>query len=457
MDASTLIQAPEPLYPPPYGFFIILLCFAIAGYYVLENGANMADIGVNWAESRCQPHIMPLAGLFGHDVNENFQFCLQQIIQDKTKSTTGPFAQGMSGFTGILTNLMNSANSFRVTLATLVGGILKIVSEFKARMMALMSRVKITAGRMKALMYRVYGTMFAVIYMGLSAQAGLLNFGDSFVFKFIDAFCFPPEQPIMLETGVKKPISQIQLGDLLLGGHRVTSTYQFNANGQEMVRLGSVEVSANHFVQWNGKWLMARDHPDALTIPSWSGGVKRPLICLSTDDHQLELGSYIFADYDETEKGNHGTQQWINASINGCKPDTPYPYNSYEIGLLSTTRIKTINGFKEIGSIQLGEQLSETSYVVGIQNSLVYDVCRLPSGTLIGAGSLIWSNDKEQWIRAGIQYESHSVLYAYEMVSLFVSPGAMYELEEGLILRDAMEVYSPETKKIYAEILLRKS
>jgi len=457
MDASTLIQAPEPLYPEPYGFFIILLCFAIAGYYVMENGANMADIGVNWAENRCQPHIMPLAGLFGHDVNENFQFCLQQIIQDKTKSTTGPFAQGMSGFTGILTNLMNSANSFRVTLATLVGGILKIVSEFKARMMALMSRVKITAGRMKALMYRVYGTMFAVIYMGLSAQAGLLNFGDSFVFKFIDAFCFPPEQPVMLESGVEKPISQIQMGDVLLGGHRVTSTYQFNADGQEMVRLGSVEVSANHFVQFNGLWLMARDHPDALTLIPWSGGLKRPLICLSTDDHQFELGSYTFADYDETEKGNAGTQQWINASLNGCKPDTPHPYNSYEIGLLPTTRIKTLNGFKEIGSIQLGEQLSETHCVVGIQNSQIYDICTLPDGTLLGAGSLIWSKDKEQWIRAGIQYNSQSVLYPYEMISLFVSPGAMYELEDGTIIRDAMEVYSPETKKIYAEILLRKS
>jgi hypothetical protein len=299
--------------------------------------------------------------------------------------------------------------------------------------------------------------MFAVIYMGLSAQAGLLNFGDSFVFKFIDAFCFPPEQPVMLESGVEKPISQIQMGDVLLGGHRVTSTYQFNADGQEMVRLGSVEVSANHFVQFNGLWLMARDHPDALTLIPWSGGLKRPLICLSTDDHQFELGSYTFADYDETEKGNAGTQQWINASLNGCKPDTPHPYNSYEIGLLPTTRIKTLNGFKEIGSIQLGERLSETHCVVGIQNSQIYDICTLPDGTLLGAGSLIWSKDKEQWIRAGIQYNSQSVLYPYEMISLFVSPGAMYELEDGTIIRDAMEVYSPETKKIYAEILLRKS
>ena len=457
MDASTLIQAPEPLYPAPYGFFIMLLCFAIAGYYVMENGANMADIGVNWAENRCQPHIMPLAALFGHDVNENFQFCLQQIIQDKTKSTTGPFAQGMSGFTGILTNLMNSANSFRVTLATLVGGILKIVSEFKARMMALMSRVKITAGRMKALMYRVYGTMFAVIYMGLSAQAGLLNFGDSFVFKFIDAFCFPPEQPVMLDSGIEKPISEIQMGDLLLGGHRVTSTYQFNANGQEMVRLGSVEVSANHFVQLNGNWVMARNHPDAVRIQSWSGGVTRPLICLSTEDHQFQLGSYTFADYDETEKGNEGTQQWINASLNGYRSDTPHPYTSYEIGLLPTTRIKTLNGFKEIRSIQLGEQLSETNFVVGIQNSLVNDLCALPNGTIIGAGSLIWLKDIGHWVRAGNQYGTHSVLYPYKTISLFVSPGAMYELEDGTLVRDAMEVYSPETKKVYAEILLRKS
>ena len=40
------------------------------------------------------------------------------------------------------------------------------------------------------------------------------------------------------------------------------------------------------------------------------------------------------------------------------------------------------------------------------------------------------------------------------VIALFVNPGAYYELEDGTIIRDAMEIYSPDTKKAYADILL---
>jgi hypothetical protein len=164
-------------YPVPYILAFFLTVLAIGIFILIDNLSDISEIRNNWPKHRCKPQYMVLAGLFGKDVNENFEFCLQQKIQDSTKGVTGPFTSGMFGFTNILSNLMESANSFRVMLATLVGGIIKIVSEFKARMTALMGRVKITAGRMKAMMYRVYGTMFAVMYMGISAQTGISNFG----------------------------------------------------------------------------------------------------------------------------------------------------------------------------------------------------------------------------------------------------------------------------------------
>ena len=463
MDASASMS-PNPAEEPsrPYAMFIMLLTFAIGIYIAIENGASALTVGTNWAENRCQPQYMLLAGLFGHDVNENFQFCLNQIIQDKTKGATGPFASGMMGFTGILSNLMNSANSFRVTLATLVGGILKIISEFQARFTALASRIKITAVRMKVMMNRVYGMMFSIIYMGLSAVTGVLNFGDSFVFKFIDTFCFPPETPIALENGVVKPISEIELGDYLEGGHRVTSVYQFAADGQEMVRVGSVEVSSNHFVQFNGRWIAAKDHPDAYRVADWSGGNTRPLICLSTEDHIIDLQGFRFADYDETEEGNNETQVWVNESLNGgrrdanSRPGTPYPEASYDIGVSSTTKIKTLNGLQEIGKVELGTYITKTDRVIGIQRSLITDISKLPSGQIIGSGTLIWVPQTNKWIRAGHLYSMDLSYLSYqtETVSLFVSPGANYELEDGTIVRDAMEVYSPETKKAYAEKML---
>lgn len=442
--------------PAPYLWLLLLLLVCIGGFAAIEWGAGLSDIKNNWSEYRCQPHIMPFAGIFGENTNDNFQFCLQQIIQKQTAGVTAPFAHGMFGFTGVLTNLMDSANSFRTMLATLVGGVIKIVSEFQNRMTALMGRVKITASRMKAMMYRVYGTMFAVVYMGLSAQTGIANFGDTFIFKFIDTFCFPPEQGILLESGEEMVISNIIVGDVLMGGHRVESTYMFMADGQPMVSLRGIHVSSNHLVASNGIWVMAKDHPDAIPIEEWKGGSKRPLICLTTHDHIIDIGSYIFADYDETEKGNQPTQQWVNSCLNGLPERTPYEEVSYEVGLYFLEKVKTLDGEKRVVDIQLGDRLTEKAIVVGILNTEVTEVCILPSGARVATGTLIYNKPTEQWLRACTVYPVYKLKESADMVALFVSPGASYELRGGEILRDAMEIYSPQTKRAYTDSLLGK-
>lgn len=446
------------MYPVPYLWFLLVILIAVGLYALIEYGSNLSNIQANWPEYRCQPHMMPLAGLFGHDVNENFQFCIQQIIQENTKGVAGPFAQGMGGFTGILTNLMNSANSFRTMLATLVGGVVKIISEFKARMTALMSRIKITSSRMKAMMYRVYGTMFAVMYMGMSAQTGIANFGDSFIFKFIDTFCFPPEQPIQLYDGTVIAISTVKVGNILTNGHRVETIYKFAADGQDMVMLGNVIVSSNHFVRFNDKWVMAKDHPDANITGPWRGGLERPLVCLTTHDHILPIGPYIFADYDETNDGDAITREWVGNSLNGKKQKIlPHPNESYEVGAYSLTKVLTLDGYKALCTIQLGAMITDKAKVVGIQVSETSDVCRLPDGQLLAAGALLWSPLKGEWIRAYTMYPIEKVLDPIETIALFVSPGAQYMLEGGILVRDAMEVYSPDTKQAYANALLNQS
>jgi hypothetical protein len=292
--------------------------------------------------------------------------------------------------------------------------------------------------------------------MGMSAQTGIANFGDTFIFKFVDTFCFPPEQEVILESGEKIPISDVVVNDILQGGHRVQTTYMFAADGQEMVTLGNVEVSSNHFVKYNGKWIMARDHPDAKISKSWSGGKERPLICLTTHDHILPIGNYIFADYDETDEANAITQGWVDTSLNGRRKLTPHPNVSYDVGSPYTTMVKTLNGYKPLYDIKLGDKLNERDTVIGIQVSEINDFSSLPDNQRIARGALVWNSNKGEWVRAYSIYPD-AISGPTETIALFVSPGAKYEIQGGHIIRDAMEIYSPDTKKSYAEILLKKN
>jgi hypothetical protein len=200
---------------------------------------------------------------------------------------------------------------------------------------------------------------------------------------------------------------------------------------------------------------MARDHPDANSIEEWNGGKDRPLFCLTTHDHILPVGNYIFADYDETDEANAITQGWVDTSLNGKRKDTPRPDVSYEVGSPSNVRVKTINGFKPLCEIRLGDKISETDTVVGIQISETNEFCTLQNSQKIARGALLWNSTRGEWLRA---YATRPITISIpvETIALFVSPGAKYELEGGYIVRDAMEVYSPDTKKSYAEVLLRK-
>ena len=75
----------------------------------------------------------------------------------------------------------------------------------------------------------------------------------------------------------------------------------------------------------------------------------------------------------------------------------------------------------------------------------------------IAAGGLLWSPLKGEWIRAYTMYPIEKISEPLETIALFVSPGAQYTLEGGYIVRDAMEIYSPDTKAAYANALINQS
>jgi hypothetical protein len=79
--STQIVSTQGRTYSPPYMSFIFLILLLIGIFFGLEYISNIAQTSNNWSEVRCEPQNMLLAGLYGHDANENFQFCLQQDNQ----------------------------------------------------------------------------------------------------------------------------------------------------------------------------------------------------------------------------------------------------------------------------------------------------------------------------------------------------------------------------------------
>ncbi len=416
--------------------------------------SNTKEIADNWPKYRCSPTVMPFAGFYGYDAAENFNFCTKAIFEGQAETLLGPFGAILATFVGTLSTLIQSANSMRVQLATLVGGVTKITKEFQDRITQVMFRTQITASRIRMLMGRLFGTFYAVIFMGLSGITAVTNFGDTFLFKFLDTFCFPPETLVELEGySTPVPIASAKIGDRFKAtGKDITAIFSFYSDGQPMVQFpNGLQVSTNHYMKHEGKWIQARQHPDAVPAGQWSGGYVRPLICLNTSDHVLPIQGYTFLDYDETDDGDMETMAWVEKTVNGGTLLSTKKNLEYSPSVSAETKIR-INATTtiEAGKLKLGDVVS-TGMIRGIIKKKVSRICELAKNEWVSEGTLTWCPEKAMWVRAAEIYTVHPLAQDNIFYNFVVTPTAQIELASGQQIRDYVEVHSPESEQFYAK------
>ena len=466
MEPSDVSKILPNLQQPPqqnvWFYFICLLIFLIFILYSIIYGMDIANISNSWAENRCKPHVMPFASLYGYNTAENFKYCMTNIIKDQAGDSLGPIYQILSGFIGTISTLVQMANSLRVSLATLFGGITKVFQEFGERINSLIVRIRVATVRIKMLFGRLFATFYAVIYMGMSGITAVSNFGDTFLFKFLDTFCFDPDTLVEIEGKGHIPVKDVIIGDIFSKTKsRVTATFAFYSNGQPMVLLPQqtsnysqpIIVSTNHYVRLpSGQYEPAAAHPAAIPIAPWAGGTDRPLICFNTHDHKIPIGDYLFLDYDETERGDRETMRAIKNIVNNSKDKEDDTIHEYSPGISDMTKIalKQTGTFCVAKNIKLGQTI-QSGKIVGIVKKEVKHFVRIGQD-LISASSLIWRPKTDSWERAynvGIPIQKNDIAYSF-----VVTPSATIMTHHGLSIRDYVEVHSPDSEDAYKKEII---
>jgi hypothetical protein len=108
--------------------------------------------------------------------------------------------------------------------------------------------------------------------------------------------CFDKDVQVKMDNGQFKNMKDIQAGDILENGNRVTAKMQLNAVGIRMFNIGGIIVSESHIVKNGDKWLPVINHPDAQEIH----GYNEPyLYCVNTNTKEIILNGLLFTDWDE--------------------------------------------------------------------------------------------------------------------------------------------------------------
>ena len=455
------------LRPPPrflsawqmLGFVITTFIFLIVLVYTRFSIGSI-ELDANWEEQRCRPDVMMTSGLYGKDAEANVQHCMTKGFDARAKKTVIPFYSIMGAFGDTLSSLITSINSTKVTFATLVGSASTVFTEFSSRLQNMFYRMYSSVVQMKLLMSRIFSTMNAIMYMGQSAIQAGMNFERTDLWNTIRNFsCFDPHTQILTINRGIQSIKDIQIGDTLENGQKVTGVFQFNGDGQEMVIIpeGRITVSGPHAVLQGSKWIKSSEHPDSIRSQSWNGGNKRPLICLNTTNHTIQIGKYTFTDYDETAQGNKSAMSSAIHMLNGSQSAARGSYSSphtFTRGCHPDTLIRLKDGSAvPANTITLGTSLSHGT-VTGLVKTYVTEVCYYGNEVFTPA-TAVWSEQHKKYMRLGDFIQPQLLESPAIFCAFFVSPSAIIETSEGTMFRDYLEIHSNQIESSYADALYK--
>jgi hypothetical protein len=328
---------------------IIVIMVFIAGY--IFSTYAIGYINNNWNEYRCQPLYMMIAGLIGHDPDENHKYCQALLASTYSEDTTVKMEQKESLFKKALESIQESGNEIVNKLDTMSGvhneatsGIVKVINNFKAVIMFMMEKLKVIIKKLLAIATVIIYTLFSTVIFMKSMMGGTLGALD-------DIICFAKNTMI---DGT--PIQDIKIGGNIL------ATMEFNYNKDYIYEYKGVKVTEDHYIL-EDKWKKVKDSKLAKKIPFSDDKV----YCLVTKNNRIVIDNAIFSDFISINGYANGViRNSILMSMDSNSLSDIDLDNYYESGILDTQIVTTDKGMKQVGELKLNDMLFQYGKVTGV-------------------------------------------------------------------------------------------
>ena len=408
-------------------FVFTVFCYC---YFMQKREEIYADWNNNRCKPQYIPIAGFIAAPEGQSVssytNENFQYCLNAEATSLAGYTLQPVMYMVSAVSSIIEAIENAINSMRNMFSILrgyvaefvkmiMGKILNITAPLIRIFIALLDSLQKTQGvlatgvftllsvyyglqSLVGSIFEIFAKMFLLMIIiitlcwivpftipmaiGLSATfviiAAILSvlmvfyvliFGIKAINipKLPKHKCFDKNVPIHLEGNVVKPISQVNAGDILENGTKITATMRLSATNVKMFNLNNIIVSESHIVKYGDKWMPVKEHPDAIEIQDYN---EPYLYCFNTNSKEIILNGILFTDWDEIyEDTLLNVLDAIPTNIfeKDHKKQCANIHRYLDVGFDKETQIDLIGKTnKKIKDIQIGDKLLSGGKVYGI-------------------------------------------------------------------------------------------
>jgi hypothetical protein len=400
--------------------FITLFVFLVYSYcQIMQKKEAIAD---DWVNQRCKPQNMPFAGFITHPegttpfqyTNENFQYCVQNILTNITSYALEPFQFMITAITDIF-NSMNSSiqnirevinklrNNMKEFTENILSRVLNVMIPIQKMFIALMDTFNKIQGIMTGGLYTMLGTYntlqslmgaileliikvlitLVVIIVGLwvlpftwpaAASMSAVFLAIAIPLSIIIVFmkevlhiksssipklrCFDRKTKIYLYDNTFKFIEDVKIGDTCLDGSVITAKIKVTSEELDMYNLNGIIISGCHVIKYNNNWIPVREHPCSIRIHRYN---EPYLYCLNTSTKTIVLNNITFTDWDEIYDDN--LEFILNYKTIGTTDNIS---KTLDNGFSKNTKINLLEGQTNIMNVQIGDVLSTRGVVYGI-------------------------------------------------------------------------------------------
>jgi hypothetical protein len=168
-----------------YGFSFILFIIITIIVVIVVNACialtKVKSIKEDWANQRCNPLIMPIAGFINKPDNvsfndftaENFTYCTQNMLKAISGNSLQPLNYIVSSGSSFLDNAKNSVNGMRGMFAKIRTFFSTFVNEIMNRLLNSLIPIQEIIIKFKDFVVKVQGTMISGIYTSLGVYFAL--------------------------------------------------------------------------------------------------------------------------------------------------------------------------------------------------------------------------------------------------------------------------------------------
>ena len=241
-----------------------------------------------------------------------------------------------------------------------------------------------------------FATFFAVV-VGIMTKMFYLPTMKTKKIK-VPSACFDKNTLFNMYNDTVKKISEIEAGDILADGTKITSKMKLGLFNTSMFSLRGVIVSESHQVKYNNKWIFVREHPEAIEIQ----GYKESFIyCLNTSSKEIVLNGLEFLDWDELYHDklervlnicvSRMSNSNSNSNFNNNTNSKINIHKELDTGFLSDTIIELNNTNKYISDVKIGDILKNGGVVYGL---VEIDGTDLNKSLSLGLGNHYFHSEK---------------------------------------------------------------